>query len=343
MLSLAVKKILSATGRAQVFFLSAPFLGYFVELCIFSYPSPLEHDAPVPAKLVLLAIAGTFEYLVVSILADLLDICGNLFLFYIQGRKLSDNHDARFQKLLLAMLVACFLYRLRGFTRRLSKNPKHGPKKVFQALFWSNPGLLCFAVAKACAHLSRSSMRMRTMLLFWMLMAPGTNTGMLQTVWQRKDINVSEALDKLLNPPWTSIAVSSIKIVLAEKTVRALPIVLIWMTLLMQSYAPLARPKPMAERYRVVILDNKYINGLESLRHQVSRFLTASQWILSWNYGCIFTLTRCTLWLCIKASLLFSFDRPQSQASSGRLASNFHPDPAPEGQSLTAEGRDDRM
>jgi hypothetical protein len=80
-----LERLSSSANRGTFYFLGRRNFIRFAELCVGSYPSPLEDSAPWPAKLSLLAIAGLFEFITIHLLADiisrqlrlLLRCCGN--------------------------------------------------------------------------------------------------------------------------------------------------------------------------------------------------------------------------------------------------------------------------
>jgi hypothetical protein len=59
-------------GAVIIFMKSSALYHQFLELCVTSYPSPLEESAPRGAKFFLLVLAGTFEYLAALWAANLL-------------------------------------------------------------------------------------------------------------------------------------------------------------------------------------------------------------------------------------------------------------------------------
>src|SRR5690349_5078903 len=109
--------LLFAPMRAQFFFLRVPNFLDFLDLCVLSNPSPLDHNAPWTSKTILLLIGGSVEYMGLCFLSDLLDINRHFFGFLIHttmngwrnGKWQPDESPDRVYHVILGtLLVICF-------------------------------------------------------------------------------------------------------------------------------------------------------------------------------------------------------------------------------------------
>src|ERR1700759_3029534 len=106
---------------APYFFRSGLFFNQFIELCFTSYPSPVDAESPVLAKLLLHIIAGSFEYVASSWLADLSAIALSSGYRILRISSATFDSDV-FRDWSLAVLLAVgFLLRARRVVRYASR------------------------------------------------------------------------------------------------------------------------------------------------------------------------------------------------------------------------------
>jgi hypothetical protein len=222
-------------AHMRFFFASGAFFPQFVELCVTSYPSPLEQAGPLDAKLFLFAVAGVLEYAAASWTADL--ICGLVALvsFLI--------HSAPFElpldiggHLLALFLCGSFALRARSFTRDATRAGRGlTVRGALAALVWHNPALACH-VAYCCTAnlLGSASRRIQVPDVFWVLVAPTLEIGELhmdsnQMLKAKRENGGNQA-------SFTSILVKACLIGLINTVVRNGPGFLIHITLFAQSH-----------------------------------------------------------------------------------------------------------
>lgn len=133
---------LNLLHTGTVFITSSAFFQQFLELCVTSYPSPLEDSAPRPAKLLLFGLAGAFEYIVALRNASLVNGIINFIAwpFRRSGALPFDVSDTA----LFLYLGRNFALRARSFAHSASRNGQGiTVRSVFTALVSHNPALVC--------------------------------------------------------------------------------------------------------------------------------------------------------------------------------------------------------
>ena len=123
-----LERLSSSANRGTFYFLGRRNFIQFAELCVGSYPSPLEDSAPWPAKLSLLAIAGLFEFIAIHLLADMLDILWRLVPWVAsllrqgwdtrQDRIGDPDGNKVYNSLVYLLLSASFIIRAQSYFRR---------------------------------------------------------------------------------------------------------------------------------------------------------------------------------------------------------------------------------
>jgi Heterokaryon incompatibility protein (HET) len=161
------------------FFRSGIFFHQFLELCITSYPSPLDERAPLAAKLVLLVIAGNFEYVAASWLTG--PYAAAHFLIFERLLGFHTDFESSQYGALIIFLVLSFGYRARSFARSASRQGRGMTLRSFAtALFWHNPALLCHGWYRLWAYWTGTKWTMLVVpRFFWVLVAPTMEIGQM--------------------------------------------------------------------------------------------------------------------------------------------------------------------
>lgn len=167
---------------APYFFRSGLFFNQLIELCFTSYPSPIDAKSPVLAKLLLHIIAGSFEYVASSWLADIsaviISLGGNIL-----GILPATSDSDVFRDWSLAVLLALvFFLRAKRIVSYASRQGRGITLRSFLAsLFWHTPTLLCHGVFCLWAHyMGTDRVRLLIPRWFWVLVAPTYEMGELQ-------------------------------------------------------------------------------------------------------------------------------------------------------------------
>ncbi|KAK2608616.1 hypothetical protein QQS21_002842 [Conoideocrella luteorostrata] len=228
------------------YFRSGEYFLHFTELCLFSYPSPLEEHAPLLPKLFLLALAGGVEYVVVSILTDVLGTLTWLLGWFV-GKDRRDTLPDRYRDVLLAgFFLLSFAYRTRrslgwpilsaGYTRRAPALLR----RIAVRFFWMNPALVCHCALLLWSYgTGRPRIRILTPRYFWVLIAPSLEFGEVHL----------EAVGKNKHNSFWSIVWYSTGIALLNVLVKTGPSVVISLALVAQSeaYRPLSHTTSSGE------------------------------------------------------------------------------------------------
>lgn len=163
-----------------IFFTTSAFHQQFLELCVTSYPSPLEESAPWPDKLLLLAIAGIYEY--ITGLRDFDVICTFALLFCVATGSCRDWLDSHYHSITNIALVLLFT---RNFARRArafaQRSRRHGrgatTESVLAAFVLHNPALVCHVIFRLWVHWVGMPMPPR-----WLSTSPMVVVGFLYSV-----------------------------------------------------------------------------------------------------------------------------------------------------------------
>jgi hypothetical protein len=230
----AASSFLHFASMRPFYFRSGESFLHFTELCLFSYPSPLENNAPVVAKLVLLALAGSIEYFVLSIVTDLLVTYSGLILLLlglVQGESVSGAYNDALLALLFALSFALRARRSVGVIAVPSKHRRPSTsllRRLAAHLFWNNPALVCHCVLLLWSHVTgRPRIRIETPRYFWVLIAPTLELGEVHL----------DATGKKKHKSFTSIIWYSLGIAMLNILVTVGPSLLIALALVAQSAA----------------------------------------------------------------------------------------------------------
>lgn len=241
----SLERLSSSANRGTFYFLGRRNFIQFAELCVGSYPSPLEDSAPWPAKLSLLAIAGLFEFMAIHFLADVLDILWRLVPWV--ASLLRQGWDARrdqigdpdgnkvYNSLVYLLLSASFIIRAQSYFRRHPLKTRHDG--LASAFVWLNPSLFWHLLLTVLpGMLGAGSARMRLLPLFWRVMSPGM--GRFPTTWSSIPFwpgVVEKETERWKSMSYWDLANSGLRITVMETLVSVTPRVLIRATLWIQS------------------------------------------------------------------------------------------------------------
>jgi hypothetical protein len=164
-----------------IFFVSSGFYQQFLELCVTSYPSPLEESAPRSAKLLLFCIAGAYEYIAALRDSGLLDATINLAARPLCSGAWPWELSDIFLRLILARN---FARRARSFTRCASRNGRGvTARSVLMAFVLHNPALVCHVACREGARrFGVLTVGMFVPKMLWELAYPTTYSAMSLTM-----------------------------------------------------------------------------------------------------------------------------------------------------------------
>jgi hypothetical protein len=176
------------------FFRSGRFFHQFLELGFTAYPSPLEQDAPVFAKLILLAFVGGVEFIVASWASDIVGVLIFMPLAIIDGVFGSSlleyiSTDVSKDIVLYSLLVAEFIWRAKALWKSATR---HGIifHSLVTAFIWHNPTLMVFSFFQTWARLTRTEpIRLLSPRFIWILLAPTLEMGLVQLDATNKNKN----------------------------------------------------------------------------------------------------------------------------------------------------------
>jgi Heterokaryon incompatibility protein (HET) len=232
------------TSSRPFYFRSGPFFHHFWELCFTTYPSPLERNAPIRAKLFLLALVGGFEFVAGSWIADLFGAAvGIPYLIIWKSSGDSIFESSRDVGLALVAVISFFL-RAKSFVSYASRQ---GRGLTIQSLstsfFWHNPVLVYHGAFRLWAYCTgHPPLRLLISRFFWILVAPTLESGLDQL----------NAADKSSSGSWLSwlwpYVLSGIGIMILRFVVTSGPMFIITFTLAAQSEAAIAESKKKIQR-----------------------------------------------------------------------------------------------
>jgi hypothetical protein len=215
----------------QLYFRSGTYFQHFFELCLFSYPSPLENNAPIPARLLLLAIAGGFEYIAASFISDIFQSVVSLATLFLWTSP--SDFPQKYRDGALAFLFGLtFVLRAKPFTRGTSgRRQSVTLQNIAAYLFWNNPTLVYHCALFLWSYCTGSPIRMPAPRYFWILIAPTLEMGMvhLDATTKKKD-----ALS------FKSVVLSAVGVGTLNWAVKNVPSIMIHITLLAQNDAYLS-------------------------------------------------------------------------------------------------------
>ncbi|KAH8646905.1 heterokaryon incompatibility protein-domain-containing protein [Xylariales sp. PMI_506] len=260
------------------FFRSGLFFHQFVELCITSYPSPLDEGAPAPARLLLLAIAGGFEFFPACWAVDILSIIFSLLTLVLPGSSHFGDVSSKLREVFIAIfLLLSFAFRARSFARSASRHERgFNICSLTASFFWHNPALLYYASLRLWSLLRGQPVQIRAPRVFWLLIAPNYEFGEMHLevtgdTKRRASHNSSGGIMKGLSSSLGSsfwAVLSSMGLYLISQIVAHGPSVMIHVTLWAQSHA-----------YWSSIAPTTLVRGMENSNN--GRILTQCHWVTS--------------------------------------------------------------
>jgi hypothetical protein len=227
------------------FFRSGRFFHQFLELGFTAYPSPLEQDAPVFAKLILLAFVGGVEYIVASWASDIVGI--SIFLplaiiDWVSGLSLLEYISTEVCKdiVLYGLLAAEFVWRARAFWKSATR---HGIifHNFLAAFIWHNPTLMVFTLFQTWARLTGTEpIRPLSPRFIWILLAPTLELGLAQL----------DATNK--NKSWNFISEiwNWIKLAVLAHVVKTGPAATTHLILMMHNFTHIGIESRIQEQYK---------------------------------------------------------------------------------------------
>ncbi|EPE25008.1 hypothetical protein GLAREA_11589 [Glarea lozoyensis ATCC 20868] len=238
------ERLLTAQSRAENYFINTPYFSHFVELCVLSYPSPLEESAPAVTKIFLFLIAGFFEYLAAATVADITDIyfklCGDWLNIGPKrpGNALFEDNDVGYERIIFSLFALRFATRARAFFRQpLRRGGRVRLHDVVISSFWFNPALIFHVVLRALSYcFAFIPLRFGPLYLFWCLFAPSSEIPTLGlATWLRTE-DGREKIAKVTKGDFSFwyITKCTISTIFLEKVVTNLPFVTIHITLFAQ-------------------------------------------------------------------------------------------------------------
>jgi hypothetical protein len=238
------ERLLTAQTRAENYFINTPYFSHFVELCVLSYPSPLEESAPRITKVFLFIIAGFFEYLAAATIADITDIYFKLCANWLNigpkrtGNALFEDNDVGYERIIFILFALRFATRARAFFRRpLRGGGRVRLHDVIISSFWFNPGPVFHVVLKAFSYcFAFIPLRFGPLYLFWCLFAPSSEIPTLGlATWLRTE-DGREKIAKVTKGDFSLwyITKCTISTLFLEKLVTNLPFATIHVTLFAQ-------------------------------------------------------------------------------------------------------------
>ncbi len=179
----------------RYFFLrSGRFFHQFLELGFTAYPSPLEQDAPLFVKLILLAFVGGVEFIVASWASDVVGIFIFLLLAIIDwafGLSLLEYISTEVCKdiVLYSLLAAEFVWRAKSLWKSATR---YGIifHNLVSAFIWHNPTLMVFTLFRTWARWTGTEpIRLLSPRFIWILLAPTLELGLAQLDATNKNQN----------------------------------------------------------------------------------------------------------------------------------------------------------
>ena len=239
-----LERLLTAQTRAENYFINTPYFSHFVELCVLSYPSPLEERAPTITKVFLFVIAGFIEYLAAATTADILDIYFKLVGDWLNigpkssGSALFEDNDVGYERIMLWLCALRFISRSRSFFRRpLRRAGRVRLHDLIVSSFWYNPALVFHLTLKILSYcFAWIPLRFGPLYLFWCLFAPSSE---IPTLGLASWLRTEEGREKVANITkgdfslWY-VAKCTISTMFLEKVVTNLPFVTIHVTFFAQ-------------------------------------------------------------------------------------------------------------
>ncbi|QUC22855.1 uncharacterized protein UV8b_07096 [Ustilaginoidea virens] len=251
------------------YFRSGEYFLHFTELCLVTYPSPLDRNAPLPNKLSLLLLAGIIEYAVSSVLADLAATFAWMLAGAVRSSVTPDPPDRGQDLVLLSLFLLSFGLRTRQLLPRPGR-PDALLRRAARYIFWNSPAGVCHMAIVLWSWVSGSPrLRIKTPRYFWVLIAPTLELGEVHL-----EVTGSKGRKSFMSILWYSLGIA-----LLNALVKALPTFLVGLALIAQDAAPvsprdviLKRDSPIAGLgHRPVFIAVK--EGLEALECDLSRML----------------------------------------------------------------------
>ena len=177
-----------------LFFTSSTLYQQFLELCVTSYPSPLEDAAPHLAKLFLLAVAVAFEYIAALQLTYFLNWCTLLVQVLLRPR---DEAPWDLSHIWFPLILSGnFVPRAGSLARCASRNGQGiTARSVVMAIVRHNPALLCYiAFRQWMRWFDFVSLRMFVPKMITVLVAPMVKAG------EQESFSWTTALSQYLIP-----------------------------------------------------------------------------------------------------------------------------------------------
>jgi hypothetical protein len=221
----------------QLYLRSGSYFHHSLELCILSYPSPLEQNAPVIVKLLLLAIAGGFEYVASSFISDIFGalFAVVVFIFSKFFPPIDDKisiYTTSIDATLILLLFLSFAFRARSFVSAARRQGRGATvQSVLGSFFWHNPALVYHSILRGWAYFTGSApVKILVPRYFWILIAPTLELGTEQ--FQASDIKKDAS-------SWKGTifrqVLTVIKLKILSMAVSNGPSILIRITLLLQN------------------------------------------------------------------------------------------------------------
>ncbi len=165
------------------FFRSGQFFHQFLELGFTAYPSPLEQDAPLVVKLILLAFVGGVEFIVASWASDIAGVFIFLLLVIIDwsfGSSLLEyiSTEVCQDLALYSLLAAEFVWRAKPLWKSATRYGINFHNLV-SAFIWHNPMLMVFTLFRTWARWTGTEpIRLLSPRFVWILLAPTYKFGL---------------------------------------------------------------------------------------------------------------------------------------------------------------------
>ncbi|KAL5313049.1 hypothetical protein ACEPPN_019476 [Leptodophora sp. 'Broadleaf-Isolate-01'] len=178
----------SPQGRALVFFLTTPYFNHFLEQCVTSYPSALDENALFFAKVILLFVAGVYEYFIyagiIGSIAFSVQTIRYYYTLFVRQELLIDYQTAAYENAMLVLFMFfSFAVRAKSFantvrrrTPRIDDGEAPNIWTMLSLLLWYNPAVFCYAVLGFIAYHFRERTVSPSDLvsLFWEVLSPAS-------------------------------------------------------------------------------------------------------------------------------------------------------------------------
>ena len=178
----------SLPGRALVFVLTTPSFNHFLEQCVTSYPSALDENAPFFAKVILLLVAGIYEYFICAGIIGSIAFSVQTIRYYytllVRQELLTDYQTAAYENAMLVLLMFfSFIFRAKSFantvrrrTPRIDDGEAPNIWTMLSLLLWYNPAAFCYAVLGFIAyHFPERAISPSDLVsLFWEVLSPAS-------------------------------------------------------------------------------------------------------------------------------------------------------------------------